>query len=105
MEETIYLCTLGNPSQFLEKMTDEFTSEFDKVIRTDFSQAGDLKGKKFLFAVQLEELGINLDTEKVLHRIYKSAAGNQLSDTSGAVLYIQKKRFIPKPRQACLFSG
>ena len=47
MEETIYLCTLGNPSQFLEKMTDEFTSEFDKVIRTDFSQAGDLKGKKF----------------------------------------------------------
>lgn len=102
MEETIYLCTLGNPSQFLEKMTDEFTSEFDKVIRTDFSQAGDLSGKKFLFAVQLEELGINLDTEKVLHRIYKSAAGNQLSDTSGAVLIHSKEEIYTKTAASML---
>lgn len=102
MEETVYLCTLGSPSQFLEKMTQAFTDEFDRVIMTDFSQSEDLSGKKFLFAVQLEELGINLDIERMLYRIFKSTSENQLSDTSGVVLIHSKEESYTKTAASML---
>lgn len=86
MENKIYLCKIGKASEFLEKMIAKFTDQFQEIIYIDNTYTGSYKNKKILFAVQLEAMGINLEMEPFISKIYSSASDNQLQDSVGAIL-------------------
>ncbi|WP_028830213.1 flavodoxin family protein [Proteocatella sphenisci] len=96
MEETIYVCRLGKVSGFLEEMIAKFTDEFDEVKAGDIEHIGNCKGKKFLFAIELEELGVNLDIEPLVQKIYKSKDKDQLKYSAGVILIHSKEDLYTK---------
>lgn len=102
MKDTIYLCKIGNISEFLESMILTFTKNFQEVVNIDASYNGDYTDKKILFAVELEELGINLELEPTLYRIYKSRPEAQLENSIGAVLIHSKEELYTKSKSSML---
>lgn len=102
MKDTIYLCKIGNISEFLESMILTFTKNFQEVVNIDASYNGDYTDKKILFAVELEELGINLELEPILYRIYKSRPEAQLENSIGAVLIHSKEELYTKSKSSML---
>lgn len=91
MESKIYLCKIGKSSKLLEEMILKFTENFQEVIYIDNTYTGSYRNKKILFAVELEELGINLEMEPLISRIYKSAGEKQLENSIGAILIHAKE--------------
>ncbi|MGL5256809.1 MAG: flavodoxin family protein [Proteocatella sp.] len=102
MEDTIYLCKIGKISEFLESMILTFTSNFQKVVNIDSSYQGNYANKKILFAVELEELGINIELEPFLYKIYKSRETDQLKNSIGAVLIHSKEELYTKTNASML---
>ena len=96
MEDTIYICRLGEVSGFLEKMIAKFTDEFDEMQSVDTRDIGNYRGKKFLFAIELEELGVNLDIEPLVQKIYKSKDKDQLKYSAGVILIHSKEDLYTK---------
>lgn len=96
MEDTIYLCKIGTISDFLESMILTFTNNFQDVVNIDSSYQGDYANKKILFAIELEELGINIALEPFLQKLYKSREKNQLENSVGAILIHSKEEMYTK---------
>ncbi|MGB5822867.1 MAG: NAD(P)H-dependent oxidoreductase [Proteocatella sp.] len=102
MENKIYLCKIGKSSELLEKMIMKFTEKFQEVVYIDNTYTGSYKNKKILFAVQLEAMGVNLEMEPFINRIYNSASENQLQDSIGAILIHAKEEMYTKTKSSML---
>lgn len=102
MESKIYLCKIGKSSKLLEEMILKFTENFQEVIYIDNTYTGSYRNKKILFAVELEELGINLEMEPLISRIYKSAGEKQLENSIGAILIHAKEEMYTKTKSSMM---
>jgi len=81
----IYVIIPEKPSDLLDKMIDSVTEGWDTVKIQDEKNIPDLKGKKIVFAVELNDAGISLGLDKILTEIFNR--GKQaLSGSVGGVL-------------------
>lgn len=81
----IYLIMPGNISSRLHSMIEAALSETVPVVIDSISKLPDLRGKKILFAVELNNAGFNIPLLEIFEKLYERGE-DALSGSTGAIL-------------------
>ncbi|KXZ40241.1 NADPH-dependent FMN reductase [Alkalithermobacter thermoalcaliphilus JW-YL-7 = DSM 7308] len=83
----LYLIMPGKPSNFLEKMVENATLTANYYLINNSFDIPDLKGKKIIFAVELDDCGFNIELFEIFSTLYKR--GLDCLERSSAIMLIK----------------
>jgi multimeric flavodoxin WrbA len=75
----------GNVSKKFSSFIENVTQDIDKIIIKDIYTIPDLKNKKILFAVELDECGFNISLFELFSKLYKKG-NNSLLNSKGIII-------------------
>ncbi|OPJ56465.1 flavodoxin family protein [Alkalithermobacter paradoxus] len=85
--DCLYVIMPGGTSQFLKNMVEKVTGKVPYTLIDNSCQIPDLKDKKILFAVELDECGSNLPLLEIFSSLYKRGSDSLLG--SSAIILIR----------------
>ncbi|WP_130807483.1 flavodoxin family protein [Senegalia massiliensis] len=86
----VYLIMSKNPSKFLLKMVKHTLNNKDYILIDDYKNIPNLKNKKILFAVELDDFGGNIFIQKIFNQLF-ILGKDSLKNSIGSVLIYNSK--------------
>ncbi|SHJ83664.1 flavodoxin family protein [Tepidibacter formicigenes] len=83
--DNLYIIMPGNVSKKFSSFIENVTQDIDKIIIKDIYTIPDLKNKKILFAVELDECGFNISLFELFSKLYKKG-NNSLLNSKGIII-------------------
>ena len=101
---TLYLIMPGEISTQLRKMTDVAYTLTENVISlSDTNSIPCLKNKKILFAIELNEIGVNTEIYNFLYELFKRGEDSLLGSTAGIFIYSPNELYTKSVAKNIIF--
>ena len=102
MKEIVLILT-EEPSILLNKMIDSILKGLDYTTITSSHSLGDLKNKKILFAVELNEIGVSNELNNIFSELYKRGYNSLLGSEGALLVHSNYSMFTKTFAQSVIF--
>ncbi|SCG83054.1 hypothetical protein DW1_1483 [Proteiniborus sp. DW1] len=99
----LYLVVPEKPSDILAKMIDAVTEGWNSIIIKDERNIPDLRNKKIIFAVELNNAGISLGLDKILTEIFNRGRHGLSGSIGGVLVHSNTELFTKTVAQNVIF--
>ena len=99
----LYLIVPAKPSDTLNKMINAVAEGWNPIFIEDEHNIPDLKNKRIIFAVELNDAGINIGLDKILTEIYNKGKQTLLGSLGGVLTHSNTELYTKTVAQSIIF--
>lgn len=100
----IYLLVPEKPSYMLQRMIESFTSDLDVIKVEDTKNLPDLRNKKIILAIQLDDSGINLNLYKIIKKLYERGHDSLFKSHGSLLIHSPNDLYTKSVAQNIIFN-